>query len=441
MPAPLCFVLMPFGKKPDATGHMLDFDSLYKEVIDPAVRAAGLEPLRADEELQGGIIHKLMFERLILCPFAIAEITGANANVFYELGVRHLARPHSTVLMHAQGTRLPFDVGLDRSLPYGFTKAGKPATAAKVRAALTERLEAAKRSVPDSPIYQLLDGLRAPAVAHMKTDLFRELEYAAQVKRRLAAARDQRSVAAIDAVSDSLGDIALCEVGVAVDLFLSYRAVKAWDSMLAIARRMSPPLAATVMVREQVALALNRLGRHQEAEDLLMELIAERGPSSETYGILGRVQKDRWAKAMEAGDAVLARGLLEKAVATYVKGFETDFRDAYPGVNAVTLMEILGPSDPRRAKLMPVVVYAVERKMAATSADYWDYATLLELAVLAKDRSAAEAHLSSTLAAIREPWEPETTARNLSLIREARARRGEQLEWAAAIEQELQKRT
>ncbi|MGD2114277.1 MAG: hypothetical protein PVG07_04435, partial [Acidobacteriota bacterium] len=85
---PLCFVLMPFGEKPDAAGAVIDFDAVYEELIRPAVEAAGLEPLRADEERVGGIIHKPMFERLVLCDYAVADLTTANANVFYELGVR-----------------------------------------------------------------------------------------------------------------------------------------------------------------------------------------------------------------------------------------------------------------------------------------------------------------------------------------------------------------
>ena len=51
------------------------------------MRDAGLEPLRADEEQAGGISHKPMFERLVLCDYAVADLTAANANVFYELGV------------------------------------------------------------------------------------------------------------------------------------------------------------------------------------------------------------------------------------------------------------------------------------------------------------------------------------------------------------------
>lgn len=78
--APLCIVLMPFGQKPDPTGAMIDFDRVYTELIAPAVSQPGLEPLRADKETIGGIIHKPMFERLILCPYAVADLTLANAN-------------------------------------------------------------------------------------------------------------------------------------------------------------------------------------------------------------------------------------------------------------------------------------------------------------------------------------------------------------------------
>ncbi len=54
MNRPLCFVLMPFGKKPDAAGLMIDFDALYRELIAPAIKEAGLDPIRADEEQAGG---------------------------------------------------------------------------------------------------------------------------------------------------------------------------------------------------------------------------------------------------------------------------------------------------------------------------------------------------------------------------------------------------
>lgn len=430
---------MPFGKKPDLAGSMIDFDKVYNDLIAPAITAAQLDPLRADEEQAGGIIHKPMFERLILCEFAVADLTTANANVFYELGVRHATRPYSTVLIFSGASRLPFDVAPLRALPYTIGPDGSPVDISETRRALTERLLAAKESRDkDSPVYQLVEGF--PDIQRLKTDVFRDrVKYAETMKQKLAAAR-KKDRDAVHAVELDLGTIADQEAAVVVDLFLSYRAVKAWSDMGALVDKMTPPLAGTVMVREQLALALNRAGRGEEAEAILLDLVQKRGPSSETYGILGRVYKDRWEMAATSGETVLARALLDKAIGAYLKGFEADWRDAYPGVNAVTLMELKDPPDPRRLEIIPVVRYAVERRIANGKPDYWDFATLVELAVLANDKERAVSALGDALASVREVWEPETTARNLRLIREARQRRGEKPTWTLEIEGELDRR-
>lgn len=437
MKQPLCFVLMPFGTKPDTSGALVDFDAVYRELIKLAIEEAELEPIRADEEMTGGIIHKPMFERLILCEYAIADLTTANANVFYELGVRHAMRPWTTVLLFAEGGRLPFDVAPLRAMPYRLTPGGKPADVEATKSILVKHLREARSPAQDSPLFELMKDLKPPEIAHLKTDVFRDrVQYSTAMKDRLAAARKQ-GVDAVRAVEKDLGPIHDAEAGVVIDLFLSYRAVKGWDDMIELVKKMSPPLAESVMVQEQLGLALNRASRGEEAERVLTKLIEKRGPSSETYGILGRVYKDRWEAALKAGDKFLAKGLLDKAIDAYLKGFEADSRDAYPGINAVTLMELKDPPDLRREQLLPVVTYAVERRIATGKPDYWDHATRLELAVLAKDQQKAEAALSDALAAVRESWEPETTARNLRLIREARERRNEKYSWTSGIEEQL----
>ncbi len=73
---------------------------------------------------------------------------------------------------------------------------------------------------------------------------------------------------------------------------------------------------------------------------MLKDVLKEFGPSSETNGLLGRIHKDRWEKAAKAGDEFEAPGHLQNAIETYLAGFQADWRDAYPGVNAVTLMEM-----------------------------------------------------------------------------------------------------
>jgi hypothetical protein len=170
---------------------------------------------------------------------------------------------------------------------------------------------------------------------------------------------------------------------------------------------------------------------------MLVALLGQRGASSETYGILGRVYKDRWHEAAKAGNVPLARGFLKKSIDAYRKGFETDWRDFYPGINAVTLMELADPPDEQRAELLPVVAYSVRRKVAAGEPDYWDHATLLELAVLAADEDAAQTALADALAVMREDWEGQTTANNLALLRAAREARGQTATWIEEIERAL----
>src|SRR5919198_763527 len=192
MTRPLCFVLMPFGQKPSPSGKLIDFDAVYQELIAPAVEAAGMVPIRADEEMTGGIIHKPMFERLILCEYAVADLTTANANVFYELGIRHAVRPWSTVLIYAEsGGRLPFDLSPMRALSYHINLGGiiEDNRVGPAKSALVKRLKEAKKAQSagiDSPLFQLVEVY--PNIDHTKTDVFRDqVAYSTQMKEKLAA--------------------------------------------------------------------------------------------------------------------------------------------------------------------------------------------------------------------------------------------------------------
>ncbi len=313
--APLCFVLMPFGKKLDAAGRVTNFDAVYEKVIAPAVAKAGLEPIRADEEKIGGTIHKPMFERLMLCHYAVADITGANPNVFYELGIRHAMRPRSTVIVFGEGTVLPFDIALVRGISYKTDGLGEPVAPETTIEAIASQLIAARGNPhDDSPIFQLIEGLPRVEVDHSKTDSFRsQHDYSKKYKDRLRAAVR----AGPDAVQKIAGEQALAnllevESGVVVDLFLSLRDVKAHAAMIELYQRMPLPLQRAKMMREQLGFALNREGRFAEAEKVLTEVIAEFGPSSETNALLGRIYKDRWDRAKKEGLPEASRAAQER---------------------------------------------------------------------------------------------------------------------------------
>jgi hypothetical protein len=450
---PYCFVLMPFGLKRDMTGILINFDSIYKDLIAPSIEEAGLQPLRTDEELMGGIIHKPTFERLIICDYAVVDLTTANPTVFYELGVRHAVRPWTTILIYAENSgRLPFDLAPMRAIPYrvnleGSIEESSRATKERIIRNLKQSKETQNASI-DSPIFQLIEDY--PNIDHTKTDVFRDrVHHSIQIKRKLAVAREE-GIDAIQAMRkkelpENIRDL---EDEVIVDLFLSYRAVKGWQEMINLVDGMPPALAATPIIQEQLALALNRQASQVKepertifrtrAERVLLDLLKKRGPHPETYGVLGRLYKDQWEESLKAGHHFAASGLLEKAIDAYLHGFEADWRDVSPGINAVTLMEIKDPPDLRRNELLTVVKYALERRIASGKPDYWDYATRLELAVLKKDEDLAKNALSDVLGSIHEMWEPEVTLRNLKIIQEARERRGEITEWINEIKQILE---
>ena len=90
------FVAMPFGTKDG-----VDFDSVYHDLIQPALSGAGFTVARADEEVRAGNIRTDMFQELLLADLVVAELSMDNPNVWYELGVRHALRAASTRRPHS----------------------------------------------------------------------------------------------------------------------------------------------------------------------------------------------------------------------------------------------------------------------------------------------------------------------------------------------------
>ena len=102
-----CFVIMPFGQKEDLNGKLIDFDKIYLDFIKDVVADLGMECVRCDEIGEAGSIHSKMFEHIYEADVAVVDTTALNANVFYELGIRHALNKHVTILMRQPGTTDP----------------------------------------------------------------------------------------------------------------------------------------------------------------------------------------------------------------------------------------------------------------------------------------------------------------------------------------------
>lgn len=134
-----CFVMMPFGQWMDA---------YYREIYVPAIRDAGLEPVRADELFSTGSVIEQIWEQIARAKVLLADLTGKNANVFYELGLAHAANK-PVVFTTGELEDVPFDL---RHLRVAVYDIRDPAWGDKLKTTLAVYLKAAKadpgKSVP-----------------------------------------------------------------------------------------------------------------------------------------------------------------------------------------------------------------------------------------------------------------------------------------------------
>lgn len=130
-----CFVMMPFG------GWL---DRYYHDIYAPAIRAAGLEPRRADELPDGGSIVTQIWKQIKQSSVLLADLSGQNANVFYELGIAHaLGKP--VVLTSSNLDDVPFDLRHLRVILYD-TRA--PDWATRLHDSVTAQLDLVSRERP-----------------------------------------------------------------------------------------------------------------------------------------------------------------------------------------------------------------------------------------------------------------------------------------------------
>jgi hypothetical protein len=108
---PNCFVIMGFGEKTDfATGRKLNLDKTYRNIVKPAVEAAGYACIRADEILHSGVIDIPMYEMLLDADLVVADLSTSNLNAVFELGIRHALKPRATIIIAEKQFTSPFDI-------------------------------------------------------------------------------------------------------------------------------------------------------------------------------------------------------------------------------------------------------------------------------------------------------------------------------------------
>ncbi|GEO07740.1 hypothetical protein SAE01_02360 [Segetibacter aerophilus] len=169
---------MGFGTKTDlATGRKLNLDETYHKLIKPVVESKGLLCVRADEIRHSGIIDVPMYRQLLSADVVVADISTANANAFYELGVRHALRPRTTIVISEQQMCYPFD--LNHILITKYSHLGENIDYAEVlrfQKVLSDTLDTVlKIEDPDSPVYTFLSGLIPPKLQQKAEEMAQQV--------------------------------------------------------------------------------------------------------------------------------------------------------------------------------------------------------------------------------------------------------------------------
>ncbi|MHB1260660.1 MAG: hypothetical protein ACYC2H_02980 [Thermoplasmatota archaeon] len=143
-----CFVVGPIGE--EGTAIRKRADQVVKHVIDPVLTERGYDrPLRADQIGKPGLISNQIIAELLQADLVVADLAGHNANVFYELGVRHAFRRH-VVMLYESKVPIPFDVAGMRSISLDMTD---PDSIEQARIELAKHVEAIAEGVPaESPV-------------------------------------------------------------------------------------------------------------------------------------------------------------------------------------------------------------------------------------------------------------------------------------------------
>ncbi len=407
---PHAFVVMPFGRKQAADGRWIDFNSIYQDLIKPALEEAGFEAFRADEESASGDILTDMFQELLLADLAIADLSIDNANVFYELGIRHAMRKRGVVHIQAGRAYMPFDIFNVRTIPYTCDDNGRPDPQhlEKDKQTLIKSIQStwnSNRNQVHSPVFNLLNGLIEPERKTLRTPLatgyWQEYD---SLQERLSIAQRQKRIGDVVLLAEEVKnplikeDVITFAGKVLKNMGNSALALKQYREGLSI----NPE---NPLFRCEEAYHLNRLQQSDEAIVKLERLLEDEPDRIDAMSYLARIFKDLWKQQwidIPERDARIAAAydasyLLQKAIENYLRAYRVDQNDYYPGINALTLTAILDrlaqimesdDSDPEEVvyrEKLPALQGAVQFCLTSTvekaSHDPWAALSLGELAV------------------------------------------------------------
>ena len=402
----VCFVVMGFGKKTDyPTGRVIDLDKSYQYIIKPAAEDAGLACVRADEIIHSGTIDVPMYEQLLTADVVVADVSTSNCNAFYELGVRHALRPHTTITIAEDKMVFPFDVNHIAIRKYQHLGEGIDfGEVMRMKAALKEAIQTiASKPTDDSPVYTFLKDLHPPVRGAKE----------AALKSAVAGITEGSPAGqpiGQDSTQTATVSTLLSQAQTAIDNsdFLTAK------SLLAVVRSMVPK---DPFVSQRLALATYKsklpspTQALKDAHAILTELNPEISTDTETLGLWGAVHKRLW-------EVTGNRSYLDISIFAYEKGFYLK-NDYYNGINLAYLLNERAAASEAPESVADFVLAQRARKRVLAICDsllrsehkppgqeeYWIWATKAEAWLGLGDADKSQESLNSAFALEPSPSE------------------------------------
>ena len=351
-----CFVVIGFGMKTDySTGRTLNLDLTYTKLIKPAFDRVGIRCFRAIDVNVTGSIDKLMYNWIYQADFVIADLSTMNANVFYELGVRHAQRPTTTLIMAENGLfkKLPFD--LSHTIIYGYEHLGED-IADKEAERFVDLLSGQVQKLldnpgtEDSPVYVYMPGMEPPEWTDPK-------ELIAELQARLAEREKFTAQAGSEIDPEALKQQSLSIIVDSAEAAKKRRDFPTAIGLFKAATENDPQdmflwqrLALVTYKNKEDASDEEAIEALKEAEQILAvncDLHISTDP--ETLGLAGAINKRLYERTNDAH-------YFEKAVFYYERGFYIK-QDYYNGINAAFMYTVKAAEFAEEDETFDAIVY------------------------------------------------------------------------------------
>lgn len=327
------FIVRPFGVKSE-----IDFDRVERELISPALDAVGAKGRTTGEILKQGNIRTDMFQRLLTADLVVADLSIHNANVFYELGIRHSLQEKRTFMLRCDGDKYPFDLQTDRYMVYD--KNDPAASLPLLIRALKQTLASPDQ---DSPVFRSLPNMkpqdRSKFLA-VPSDFVEEVELAAGGRHLGDLELLAAEVRGFDWESEGLR-----VVGRAQFRLKAFEGAR--DTWEAIRDLDSEDLEANTLL----ATIYQRLGDFTRSDQAVQRVLKKTDLAgqdrAEALALLARNAKANWRNDWKdlapekRREEALRSPYLQESLTAYADAFDEALNHFYSGLNALGLLKVL----------------------------------------------------------------------------------------------------